>query len=132
MVQFSNSKNFSPKSFRELCEKSDLNNTLISVSSSLQQFELDAINGAIKGDFESACDLLEDGCIEFYKLGELKILELRDKAEKELGPDFNIRKFHDAVLANGSIPLSVLEAQIEQFIADEKASIKKGNSNNRL
>ncbi len=63
-----------------------------------------------------------------YKLGELKILELREKAEKELGADFNIRKFHDAVLANGSIPLSVLEAQIEQFIADEKASIKKGDS----
>lgn len=69
----SNSKNFSPKSFRELCEKSDLNNTLISVSRSLQQFELDAINVAIKGDFESACDLLEDGCIEFYKLGELNV-----------------------------------------------------------
>ncbi|MHC9511087.1 DUF885 domain-containing protein [Kangiella sp. M94] len=63
-----------------------------------------------------------------YKLGELKILELRAKAEEELGADFDIRRFHDAVLANGSIPLSVLEAQIEQFIADEKASIKKGDS----
>lgn len=63
-----------------------------------------------------------------YKLGELKILELRAKAEKELGPDFDIRKFHDAILANGSIPLSVLEDQIEQFIEAEKALVKKGKS----
>lgn len=57
-----------------------------------------------------------------YKLGELKIWELRRKAEKELGEKFDIRKFHDAVLANGSIPLKVLEAQIDQFIAEEKES----------
>lgn len=63
-----------------------------------------------------------------YKLGELKILELRAKAEKELGQDFDIRKFHDAILANGSIPLSVLEDQIEQFIEAEKASVEKGSS----
>lgn len=55
-----------------------------------------------------------------YKLGELKILELRAKAEKELGPDFDIRRFHDAILANGSIPLSVLEVQIDKFIEQEK------------
>ncbi|PXF63544.1 DUF885 domain-containing protein [Kangiella spongicola] len=58
-----------------------------------------------------------------YKLGELKILELRAKAEKELGEHFDIRKFHDAVLSNGSIPLSVLEDQIHQFIKDEKSAI---------
>ena len=58
-----------------------------------------------------------------YKLGELKILELRAKAEKELGDHFDIRKFHDAVLSNGSIPLSVLEDQITQFIEDEKSAI---------
>ncbi|HEY9030733.1 MAG TPA: DUF885 domain-containing protein [Kangiella sp.] len=63
-----------------------------------------------------------------YKLGELKILELRAKAEEALGADFDIRRFHDAVLANGSIPLSVLEAQIEQFIKNEKASIQKDSS----
>ncbi|RDX36440.1 DUF885 domain-containing protein [Kangiella sp. HD9-110m-PIT-SAG07] len=63
-----------------------------------------------------------------YKLGELKILELRAKAEKELGEDFDIRKFHDAVLANGSIPLSVLEDQIEQFIEDEQQALLE-NSN---
>ena len=58
-----------------------------------------------------------------YKLGELKILELREKAEKELGENFDIRKFHDAVLSNGSIPLSVLEDQIHQFIEEEKNAI---------
>ena len=63
-----------------------------------------------------------------YKLGELKILELREKAEKELGEDFDIRKFHDAVLSNGSIPLSVLEDQINQFISKEKQSVMEKNS----
>jgi uncharacterized protein (DUF885 family) len=44
-----------------------------------------------------------------YKLGQLKIRELRMAAEKKLGPNFNVRKFHDAVLENGSVPLDVLE-----------------------
>lgn len=56
-----------------------------------------------------------------YKLGEIKIRELRAKAEKELGDDFDIRQFHDAVLGQGSVPLSVLEQQIEQFIKQVKA-----------
>ncbi len=57
-----------------------------------------------------------------YKIGELKILELRKKAEKELGKNFDIRRFHDAILANGSIPLDVLEGQITAFIEQEKQS----------
>ncbi|QPQ54262.1 DUF885 domain-containing protein [Allosphingosinicella flava] len=52
-----------------------------------------------------------------YKIGELKIKELRDKAERILGAQFDIRRFHDAVLANGSVPLSVLEAEIDRWIA---------------
>ena len=56
-----------------------------------------------------------------YKLGELKILELRALAEKELGTQFDIRKFHDAVLAIGSVPLPVLERHIATFIAEQKA-----------
>ncbi len=55
-----------------------------------------------------------------YKLGEIKIVELRAKAEKELGPKFDIRKFHDAVLDIGSVPLPVLEAHIDRFIADAR------------
>ncbi len=57
-----------------------------------------------------------------YKIGELKIRELRKRAEQELGGDFDVRLFHDAVLLNGSIPLSVLEQQIEDFIAEQKAA----------
>ena len=56
-----------------------------------------------------------------YKLGELKIRELRTKAEKELGDRFDLRRFHDAVLGQGSVPLDALEAQINAWIASEKA-----------
>jgi uncharacterized protein (DUF885 family) len=52
-----------------------------------------------------------------YKLGQLKIRELRKAAETKLGTNFNVRKFHDAVLENGSVPLSVLEAQTQSWIA---------------
>ncbi|HTI96602.1 MAG TPA: DUF885 family protein [Rudaea sp.] len=60
-----------------------------------------------------------------YKLGELKILELRQLAEKELGSKFDIRKFHDAVLETGSVPLPVLEDHIKAFIAEQ---VKAGKS----
>jgi uncharacterized protein (DUF885 family) len=52
-----------------------------------------------------------------YKMGELKIRELRRKAEAELGARFDVRAFHDAILANGPVPLPVLEEQIRDFIA---------------
>jgi uncharacterized protein (DUF885 family) len=55
-----------------------------------------------------------------YKLGEMKILELRAKAEKELGPKFDLKAFHDAVLAEGSVPLPVLEQRIDAFIEKAK------------
>ena len=60
-----------------------------------------------------------------YKIGELKIRELRKRAEKELGDKFDIRSFHDVVLANGSIPLNTLERIINDFIKAKKKDVKK-------
>ncbi|MBV7267265.1 DUF885 domain-containing protein [Erythrobacter ani] len=54
-----------------------------------------------------------------YKIGELKIRELRTRAEEALGADFDLRAFHDTVLENGSIPLSVLEEYVERWIAEQ-------------
>ncbi len=53
-----------------------------------------------------------------YYLGEQSIVQSRDKAEKALGSRFNVRAFHDAVLELGSVPLPVLEARIDRFIAE--------------
>lgn len=58
-----------------------------------------------------------------YKIGELTIKRLRTKAEQALGDKFDIRAFHDAVLENGSVPMSVLEQQINDFIEAQKAAI---------
>ena len=59
-----------------------------------------------------------------YKLGELKIRELRAKAEKRLAGKFDIRLFHDAILKNGSVPLPVLEQQIEGYIEAQAVRLK--------
>lgn len=56
-----------------------------------------------------------------YKIGQLKISELREKASRELGERFDLREFNDAVLATGSVPLAVLEAHIDAWIAARKA-----------
>ncbi|KRA21256.1 DUF885 family protein [Lysobacter sp. Root604] len=55
-----------------------------------------------------------------YKIGELKIQELRRKAEKELGPKFDVREFHAEVLKDGSVALDVLEQKIDRWIASKK------------
>jgi uncharacterized protein (DUF885 family) len=55
-----------------------------------------------------------------YKIGELKIKELRKKATLELGDKFNIREFHDAVLENGAVPLDILENHINEWIVSVK------------
>jgi uncharacterized protein (DUF885 family)/quercetin dioxygenase-like cupin family protein len=63
-----------------------------------------------------------------YMIGELKILELRDKAKKALGDKFNIREFHSAVLNAGTLPLELLEKQVDAYIkrAAVVASLPKG------
>ena len=55
-----------------------------------------------------------------YKVGELKIRELRARAEKELGDKFDLRAFHDAVLGQGAIPLDALDAQVGTWIEARK------------
>ncbi len=55
-----------------------------------------------------------------YKIGMLKIQELRQHAEKQLGSDFDIREYHDLVLSNGPLPLSTLEKQVQRWIEQSK------------
>ena len=55
-----------------------------------------------------------------YKTGQLKILELRKEAEQKLGPKFDIRDFHDAVLRDGRLPLELLEEQVGKYINNAK------------
>ena len=57
-----------------------------------------------------------------YRIGYLKIRELRSRAEKELGERFDVREFHDRVLVNGSVPLPVLEDEIGAWIAGKKTA----------
>ena len=55
-----------------------------------------------------------------YKLGQLKFRELRDRAQKELGPKFDIRRFHDEMLDGGTLPLDMLEARTDKWIGEQK------------
>jgi len=57
-----------------------------------------------------------------YKIGQLKILELRDRAQKALGDKFDIRAFHDQVIDAGALPLDVLEQRIDAWISAQKAA----------
>jgi len=56
-----------------------------------------------------------------YKLGQMKILELRERARQQLGDRFDLRAFHDALLTDGPLPLDVLEANMNRWIAEQKA-----------
>ena len=55
-----------------------------------------------------------------YKIGQLEILALRDRAKKEFGDKFDIRAFHDQVIDSGALPLDVLEERITAWIASQK------------
>ena len=57
-----------------------------------------------------------------YKIGELKIKELRQRAIKELGASFDLREFHDALLLNGPLPLTILEEQVNSWIESKKGA----------
>jgi uncharacterized protein (DUF885 family) len=59
-----------------------------------------------------------------YKLGQLKFRELRERAQKELGPKFDIRHFHDEMLNGGVLPLDLLDARTNSWIKEQKAGIK--------
>ena len=60
-----------------------------------------------------------------YKIGELKIKELRAMAARELGEGFDVRAFHDQVLGNGALPLDVLEAHVRGWVGERKAALAK-------
>lgn len=57
-----------------------------------------------------------------FKMGELKILELRTRAEAQLGEQFDIRDFHDAIMMTGGVPLDILEQEIERYISATKST----------
>lgn len=65
--------------------------------------------------------LTNPGQATSYKMGQLKILELRGKAQKALGEKFDIRDFHDAILADGALPLDLLTQRVDAYIARKKA-----------
>jgi uncharacterized protein (DUF885 family) len=56
-----------------------------------------------------------------YKLGQLKIRELRERAQRELGPKFDIRSFHDEMINGGTLPLDLLDARTDKWIAEQKS-----------
>jgi prolyl oligopeptidase len=84
----------------------------------------DAINLFIENSAKSILDIENEvdryiawpGQALAYKIGQLKILELREKAEKQLGDKYDIKDFHDEVLKRGSLPLDLLEYYIDEWI----------------
>ncbi|MEC8884741.1 MAG: DUF885 domain-containing protein, partial [Bacteroidota bacterium] len=60
-----------------------------------------------------------------YKIGELKIRELRKKAKNELGEDFDIRAFHEVILGEGTVTLPILEEQVNAYITNTKEALAK-------
>ncbi len=76
-----------------------------------------------EGDIRAEIDryIVWPGQATAYKIGMIKIQDLRQRAETELGNDFDLREFHDVILANGSVPLAILEELVEQWIETKKS-----------
>jgi prolyl oligopeptidase len=55
-----------------------------------------------------------------YKIGQLKLLELKKKAQKELGESFNIKEFHNVILEQGALPLNIVEERFDTYLLDAK------------
>ena len=74
-----------------------------------------------EGDIRKAIEryIVYPGQATAYMIGKLKIMELRERARVAFGDDFDIREFHELVLANGPVPLSILEEQVDAWIAAE-------------
>lgn len=85
------------------------------------QYYLDNIPNP-EGDVRAEIDryIVWPGQATAYMIGKLKVVELRERAESELGENFDIREFHDTVLANGSVPLNILEELVNDYIATTK------------
>ncbi|HSB33032.1 MAG TPA: DUF885 domain-containing protein, partial [Nitrospirota bacterium] len=64
-----------------------------------------------------------------YKTGEMKIRDLRRRAEEKLGQSFDLRDFHDAVLANGSVPLGILDRLVTEWIERQSPEVGKQGVN---
>jgi uncharacterized protein (DUF885 family) len=75
-----------------------------------------------QGDCEKAIEryIVMPGQATAYKIGMLKIVELRERARAQLGDQFDIREFHDIVLRNGAVPLAVLEETVDAWLAGKK------------
>jgi uncharacterized protein (DUF885 family) len=76
--------------------------------------------GEVTSEVERYMALPGQACA--YKVGELKILELREKAKAALGPKFDLRDFHAVILENGGVPLTVLEQLVDEWIARTRGS----------
>ncbi|MBA3888452.1 MAG: DUF885 domain-containing protein, partial [Acidobacteria bacterium] len=74
--------------------------------------------GAIRSEVQRY--LVWPGQATAYKIGMMKILELREQARAELGDRFDIRRFHDTVLGGGALPLEILERRVQDWVREQK------------
>jgi uncharacterized protein (DUF885 family) len=63
-----------------------------------------------------------------YRMGHLKIQELRERAKSVLGTRFDVRRFHDTILGSGSLPLTTLELHVNWFVQEEKRVAARGSA----